>query len=125
MRRIAVLLALALSAPATASAQDIWTWTLYENPGAVALANEVPDSAKLAAVLECQPGSGAAKVSIFPEGGRSRTPVTGEFKTSEAAFSAFVRSGRLSLRTQGGAGEIAMDAEHRPKLERFARLCGA
>jgi len=124
MRRIAVLLAVALSATA-ASAQDLWTWTLYENPGALALANEVPDSTKLAAVLECRPGSGAAKVSIFPEGGRSRTPIVGEYRTSDADFLGFVRSGKLSLKTDGGSGEIAMDAEHRSKLERFARLCGA
>jgi len=125
MRRIAALLAFALSA-SPALAQDIWTWTLYEDRASLALANEVPDTSKLAAVLECKPGDGMAKVSVFPQNGAGRAPpVVSEIKTGDAAFVAFVRTGKLSLKTDAGSGEIAMDPEHRAKLERFARLCGA
>lgn len=121
----AILLATALWLCATAAqANGRWTWTLYEAPGSLALANEIPDTDSLAAVVECRPGSGLAKVSIFP-GARSDKPVTAEYRTVEPAFAAFVKSGKLSLQVEGGTGAIAMDAEHRQKLERFAMLCGA
>jgi hypothetical protein len=107
-----------------ALAQPGWTWTLYENPDSLALANEIPDTDSLAAVLECTPGSGEAKVSIFPSAQRAH-PVVGQYKTTDAAFRTFVSTGKLSLKTDAGQGEIAMDAPHRPKLERFAQLCGA
>ena len=103
----------------------LWTWTLYENRASLALANEIPDSSSLAAVLECVPGSGDAKVSVFPAEGRSRNPVVGQFATSDAAFVQFVRTGRLSFRNESGSGEIFMGPEHRAKLVRFSRLCGA
>ena len=125
MRRLFVLLGL-MACASTAAAQDLWTWTLYEDGGALALANEVPDTSKLAAVLECKPGDGVAKVSVFPNQGADRSPpVVGEMKTADAAFVSFVRTGKLSLKTDAGSGEIAMDPAHRAKLERFARLCGA
>ena len=106
-------------------AQPLWTWTLYEDPDALALANEVPDTSQLAAVLECKPGSGSAKVSVFPKGATSQRPVLRQFPTTDAAFVEFVKTGKLSFTAEGGSGEIAMDTEHRAKLERFARLCGA
>jgi hypothetical protein len=115
--------ALSLTCAVTAIAQS-WTWTLYESRTSLALANEIPDTPQLAAVLECTPGSGQAKVSIYPTGERTR-PVVGDYKTTNAAFAAFVQSGKLSMKTDAGEGQIEMDAEHRPKLERFARLCGA
>ena len=118
----AALGVLALGGPAYAG---LWTWTLYENRASLALANEIPDSSSLAAVLECVPGSGDAKVSVFPSEGRSREPVVEQFKTSDAAFVEFVRTGRLSFRNEGGSGEIFMGPEHRTKLVRFSRLCGA
>lgn len=124
MRLIVPLLA-ALSLASTAvSAQAGWTWTLYEGRTSLALANEIPDTDSLAAVLECTPGSGQARVSIFPSGKRT-SPVVGQYKTTDAAFVAFVASGKLSLKTEAGSGEIAMDAPHLPKLARFSQLCGA
>jgi len=129
MRLIVPLLA-ALSLASTAAiapqawAQAGWTWTLYEDHTALALANEIPDTDSLAAVLECTPGSGQAKVSIFPSGKRT-SPVVGQYKTTDAAFVAFVASGKLSLKTEAGSGEIAMAAPHLPKLARFSQLCGA
>lgn len=117
----AVLGALALGGPAAAG---LWTWTLYEDRTSLALANEIPDSTSLAAVLECVPGSGDAKVSVFPGEGKSKTPVVQSFRTSDDAFIAFVRSGRLSFTNEGGKGEIFMGPEHRGKLQRFSRLCG-
>lgn len=124
---LAAVAALGVSAlaPAAFAQGGLWTWTLYEDRASLALANEIPDSTSLAAVLECVPGSGAAKVSIFPSEGRSRTPVVSEFKTSDAAFVAFVRSGRLSIKSETGQGQIFMGPDHRSKLARFSRLCGA
>ena len=113
----------ALAAPALA-AGGLWTWTLYEDRASLALANEIPDSTSLAAVLECVPGSGTARVSIFPAEG-SRPPVVGELKTTDPVFVAFVRSGRLSIKTEKGSGQIFMGPDHRSKLARFSRLCGA
>jgi len=118
----AVLGALALAGPAVAG---LWTWTLYEDRASLALANEIPDSTSLAAVLECVPGSGDAKVSVFPGEGRSKTPVVQSFRTSDEPFVTFVRTGRLSFANEGGKGEIFMGPEHRGKLLRFSRLCGA
>lgn len=118
----AVLGALALAGPAVAG---LWTWTLYEDRASLALANEIPDSTSLAAVLECVPGSGDAKVSVFPGEGRSKTPVVQSFRTSDEPFVTFVRTGRLSFANESGKGEIFMGPEHRGKLVRFSRLCGA
>lgn len=121
--RLTLALALGLFATA-AAAQPLWTWTLYEDPEALALANEVPDTEQLSAVLECRPGSGLAKVSVFPKGDGA-APVSSEFRTRDPAFVEFVKSGKLNFRSESGAGDIDMKSEHRPKLERFARLCGA
>ena len=123
--RLTILIATGIALCATgAQAQPLWTWTLYEDPGSLALANEVPDSEHLAAVLECKPGSGSAKVSVFPKGD-GVAPVVQDFRTVDPAFAEFVKTGKLSFRTDAGAGDIDMKSEHRPKLERFARLCGA
>lgn len=119
---LAALGVLGLAGPAVAG---LWTWTLYEDRTSLALANEIPDSTSLAAVLECVPGSGNAKVSIFPAEGRSRTPVVSQFSTSDAQFVAFVQTGRLSIKTEAGSGQIFMGPDHRSKLARFSRLCGA
>jgi hypothetical protein len=122
---IAALSLASMLSPTMAVARPGWTWTLYEGRASLALANEIPDTSNLAAVLECTPGSGEAKVSIFPAGGSRTTPVVARYQTTDPAFIAFVRSGKLSLRTEAGAGEIDMDAVHRAKLWRFSRLCGA
>lgn len=119
------VLALGICGLAGPAAAALWTWTLYEDRASLALANEIPDSTSLAAVLECVPGTGDAKVSVFPGEGRSREPVVETFRTSDAAFAQFVRTGRLSFQNAGGKGEIFMGPEHRAKLVRFSRLCGA
>ena len=121
---IAALSLASTLSPTLAFARPGWTWTLYEDRASLALANEIPDTRNLAAVLECTPGSGQARISIFPAGGSRTTPVVARFQTTDAAFVAFVRSGKLSLKTEAGTGDIAMDAVHRAKLWRFARLCG-
>ena len=67
---------LGTAAPAASQPQaGRWTWTLYERGASLALANEIPDTPQLAAVLECTqmsllPPSWREKVSK-PEG-RSR-----------------------------------------------------
>lgn len=124
-RLIAATLALALACGAgPVSAQSLWTWTLYEDRGSLALANEIPDTAQLAAVLECKPGSGAAKVSVFPKGD-GEDGVVQTFATMDPAFADFVKTGKLNFKVDAGSGEIDMKPEHRSKLERFAQLCGA
>lgn len=123
MRTSLVIAAAIALCAAGAWAQPLWTWSLYEDPGSVALANEVPDTAQLSAVLECKAGSGLAKVSVFPKGD-GMNAVSAVYRTMDPAFAEFVKSGRLSFRNDAGAGEIEMKPEHRPKLERFARLCG-
>lgn len=124
MRLIALITAFAGLLAAEPALAQSWTWTLYENRTALALANEVPDTPQLAAVLECTPGSGQARVSIYPSGEHPR-PVVSQFRTTDAAFAAFVASGKLAVKSEAGEGQIAMAPEHRSKLERFARLCGA
>lgn len=55
---IALFIALALGAQSAPSNAG-WTWTLYAEAEAepVVLAHEVPDTARLDATLECNPGT--------------------------------------------------------------------
>ena len=45
--------------------QPAWVWTYYDGDGAVVLAREVPDTDRLSAVLECAPGSGVARLTVY------------------------------------------------------------
>jgi hypothetical protein len=51
-----------------ATLQGGWTWTLYGGEGPLVLANEVPDTPQLRTVLECEPGSGIARVDLYGDG---------------------------------------------------------
>ena len=54
---------------ALAQSGEGWVWTYYDNGGSAVLAREVPDTERLSAVLECEPGSGVARLSVYgPEG---------------------------------------------------------
>ena len=122
---------------------NAWTWTLYENTGAVVLANEVPDTAQLRATLECEPGSGAVEVALYEFG------AIGDFAqlragpataTSEAAqgsnrsirvslridhpgFAAFASSGRLTVSSGERSATVTVDRANLAKLRRFGELC--
>lgn len=123
---------------------DMWTWSLYETGGPLVLANEIPDTPQLRSTLECSPGSGIARVSIFgpPIGPgfvrvtageatattqadaskRDQTQVT--LRTDHPVFTQFVATGGLNLVAGEQSRAIAVERGHRSKLRRFAGLCG-
>ena len=55
----------AASPARSARPSEGWTWTLYSGDGPLVLANEIPDTPQLKAILECQPGSGIARLDLF------------------------------------------------------------
>ena len=138
---IAALLGAAIQ---NGSAANLWTWALYEDEGPLVLANEIPDTPQLRSTLECEPGSGVARVSIFgsPMGAgfirvtagaatattetdgarRDKTQVT--LRTDHPVFTQFVASGALSLVMADQSRAITVERSHRAKLRRFAGLCG-
>lgn len=138
---IAVLASLALQ---TGTPATPWTWALYETGGPLVLANEIPDTPQLRSTLECDAGSGVARLSIFgpPMGSgfvrvtagdatatteadgsrRDQTQVT--LRTDHPVFTQFVASGNLNLAMADQTRGIAVDRLNRAKLRRFAGLCG-
>jgi len=146
---IAWMIATALAA-AQPNAAERWTWTLYESgDGApVVLANEIPDTANLRATLECEPGSGAARVAVYGVEGASSgyvaihsgdTRAASQGETTEEAgverltaslrlehpvFAAFAETGRLSLVQGDTRWPIRVPAAHRVLISDFAAACG-
>jgi hypothetical protein len=137
---------LAIAVLSTSPAQALaWTWTLYEGEGPVVLANEVPDTPQLKATLECTPGSGVARVSVYasPLGAGIATVTSGEgpaqaqteaqagrdgklglaLRTDHPVFGQFVSSGALSVAVGDQHQDIAVEPAHLAKLRRFADLC--
>lgn len=128
----------ALSGPAP---QGGWTWTLYEDSPLV-LANEIPDTPQLKAILECQPGSGVARLDLFGATGAGIATIASGSATatgeSEAAadhqsvalridhpvFGQFMVTGALDVAVAGQHQVVAIPAAHLAKLRRFAELCG-
>ncbi len=118
--------------PAPAAAPDapkaparLWTWTLYPGPKSVSLAHEVPDTNALGEVLQCQAGSGQVTVEFYPAGAtRPQDKLTAPLAVRDAAFQAFVKTGRLAVKTGERSAEITVPDKDRPKLDRFAQLCG-
>lgn len=120
-----------------------WTWTLYEGDGPLVLANEIPDTPRLQAVLQCAPGSGVARLDLYgPEatGGvatlvsgqaTATTPAeqTGDHRTvsmraDHPVFGQFVLSGALAVTVAGRSQSVEVQPAHLAKLRRFAELCG-
>lgn len=60
----------ALMMTALAQPGEGWVWTFYDNDGSAVLAREVPDTERLSAVLECTPGSGVARLTVYGPQGR-------------------------------------------------------
>lgn len=125
------------------SPSNMWTWALYENDGPLVLANEVPDTPELRSTLQCQAGSGLARVSLYgtpmpsgfaqvtageasattaADGSRNTTVLT--LRTDHPVFTQFVASGALNIALGDQSRSIAVDRNHRAKLRRFAGLCG-
>lgn len=122
---------------------DAWTWTLYEGDGPLVLANEVPDTPRLRSTLECDPGSGVARLSLYDvqaplgfatarsgqataavevataRGARLQTAL----RTDHPVFAAFLASGKLNLAWSDGSRAIEVGRNALPRLRRFAELC--
>ena len=138
-------LSVALAALALQASPAGWTWTLYEGEGPVVLANEIPDTPDLKTTVECDAGSGIARVSVYGEpmaegfanvssGDASATAQTEPGrggKTSLAVradhpvFTHFVAAGTMTLAVGDQSRAIEVPRAHMAKLRRFAELCGA
>jgi hypothetical protein len=127
-----------------APARD-WTWTLYDGDHLV-LAHEVPDTPQLRATLECDTGSGVARISAYGAGAgaafatltsgratasaevqptRGSTPRTAVMlPVNHPVFAAFNDSGVLTIRTGSRSDTVTVPRAHLGKLRRFAQLCG-
>lgn len=133
----AALLALAVQA-----APEPWTWTLYDASGSVVLANEIPDTPRLRATLECAPGSGVIRVTVYdaaPGQGFATLTAGGASATSEAGgrgdrlestlradhpvFAAMVSSGRLTVAAGEQSRQIDVDRDHLGDLRLFGQRC--
>lgn len=138
------LLIAALAGLLMQAAEPDWTWSLYEDDGAVVLANDVPDTARLRATLECEVGSGVARIATYGEGtaagmasvtsgpasaatqveaGRNGR-MTAVVRTDHPVFAAFVHSGRLTVAVASTTRTVEVQPPHLAKLRRFAELCG-
>lgn len=141
---IGVVAAFALALQSAAA--EGWTWTLYEGEGPLVLAHEIPDTPQLRGTLECEPGSGAARISAYgggpgaafaslSSGGASASaevqPTRGSaprvavmLPTAHPVFAAFIETGSLTIRTGDRTQVVAIQRPHLSKLRRFAELCG-
>lgn len=126
---------------AIATLQNGWTWTLYEDRPLV-LANEIPDTPQLRAVLECQPGTGVVRLDLFgtPQAGvavissgdaeaTGQSEIAGDhqsvaLRTDHPVFGQFMVTGELDVAVAGQRQEVAVPPAHLAKLRRFAELCG-
>lgn len=133
-----------LAAMAGSPVQPAWTWTLYEGEGPVVLANEVPDSPQLRTTLECAPGSGVARLSLYDApltagfasvtSGAAATQAQAEagrdgrlslaVRTDHPVFGQFVATGDLAVAVGDQRQTLAVEPAHLAKLRRFADLCG-
>ena len=140
---IAILAGLTLLAAQTSQPEPAWTWTLYADAAPVVLANEVPDTANLRFTLECDPGSGVARVTLYGgEGGAGMAQVTAgdasavaeseagrgggmklALRADHPVFAAFAAEGRLSVAVAEQRRSVEVPRAHLAKLRRFAELC--
>lgn len=130
----------AIAALHGAAPQGGWTWTLYED-GPLVLANEIPDTPQLRAILECQPGAGVARLDLFGSTmagiatiASGTATATGEseatadhqsvaLRTDHPVFGQFLVTGALDVAVGGEHQAVAVPAAHLAKLRRFAELC--
>lgn len=138
-----IMLFAALAGLALQGAEPGWTWSLYEGEGPVVLANDVPDTARLRATLECEPGSGVARLASYgaeaepgmatlrsgaataateAQAGRNGK-LTAVLRTDHPVFASFVRSGRMVVTVAGHERTVEVQPAHLAKLRRFAELC--
>ena len=123
-----------------ATLQGGWTWTLYED-GPLVLANEIPDTAQLKSILECQPGSGVARLDLFGPTAAGVTTITSgtatatgqsevssdhqsvALRTDHPVFGQFLVTGELDVAVAGAHRNVTVQPAHLAKLRRFAELC--
>jgi len=138
------MLLAALAGLALQGAEPHWTWSLYQGEGPVVLANDVPDTARLRATLECEPGSGVTRIASYgataepgmatlrsgaasaateAEAGRNGK-LTAVLRTDHPVFAAFVQTGRMAVAVGGNERVVEVQTAHLAKLRRFAELCG-
>ena len=143
MIAIALTAASLLLQSATPPAGAVWTWALYEGTGPVVLANEVTDTAYLKSTLECDAGTGIARVSLYEvgsgggfvtvsSGGSTTTVETGpsrrgamqlSLRTDHPVFATFRTSGTLDIAIGERPARIEVQRTHLAKLARFAEVC--
>lgn len=133
----ALAIALQTSGPAGG-----WTWTLYENSGPLVLANEVPDTPRLRATLECDRGSSIVNLALYevaPASGIANITsgeavanaevetYRGRLQTSlrvdQPVFAAFQSTGVLNMTVGERELKIEVDRPNLGKLRRFAERC--
>lgn len=141
---IAIAAAAIVLAPAVqdASAENSWTWTLYEDDPIV-LAHEVPDTANLRSTLQCDRGSNVASLTLYGGEGATGTarlsagdasamgaaePARGgglklTLRTDHPVFAAFGATGRLGVAIGEQRRSVEIAQPHLAKLRRFAELC--
>lgn len=134
-----ILLAAALAAIQTPA----WTWTLYEGSGPVVLANERPDTPDLQSTLECSPGTGLVRLSMYGStlapgfasvssgdatatveaGAGADEAVVAPLRTDHPVFARFTTTGALAVAVGERRQTIEVTASDLAKLRRFADLC--
>lgn len=134
---VAALAALSLQAGSP------WTWTLYDNEADVVLAQEVPDTDRLGATLECGRGSGRVALTLYGQAASGMAVLTAANASATAqaeaepgggtrlttptdhpVFRAFVGGTELKIAVAGATLGLVVPAEHLPKLRRLSELCG-
>lgn len=132
----------ALTLQAAEPSDAAWTWTLYEGQGPLVLANEVPDTRYLRTTLECDPGSGVARLSLYgpaltgiatvksgpasatTEASPVRDATRLALRVDHPVFVAFAASGELNVAIADQQRPLTVPRAHLTKLRRFAELCG-
>lgn len=130
-------------APPRAQDADRWAWALYESGGSVVLANEVPDTTRLKATLECSPGQDTAALSLYDPGAQpgfarlSAGSATGTAEVRAArggkmetalrldhpVFTSFIAQGALSIASGEGRVDLSAGPAFLPVLRQFAQRC--
>lgn len=120
-----------------------WTWTLYDSDG-LTLAHEIPDTDRLSATFECDPGRQVATLTLYQpqedmaafarvQSGSVSTTVQsapasrGSFRlrlrTDHPVMAAFAANGDLAITSGEASHHVQIPQPHRPKLRRFIEQC--
>lgn len=140
----AVILA-TLIASSTQAQNSGWTWTLYADSTPIVLAQEIPDTPRLKATLECDRDGTQVHVSLYDADPAAAGPITfksgrqsgmGELRATgrrlstslpvdHPVFLAFQASGTLEMVSGERTLPVTVEPSHLPKLARFAEACAS